>query len=130
MVELATGEYPYHNCNSPFEVMAKISTNDAPHLKGDQFTNNFKSFVNNNCLVKDVNKRPKYNILLQHPLILQYKDPDLEVDVKSWLRKATRDTLSLNKAELIPMSSLSIDHDHDSTSTTPTATTSNSITTV
>lgn len=130
LVELATGEYPYHNCNSPFEVMAKISTNDAPHLKGDQFTNNFKSFVNNNCLVKDVNKRPKYNILLQHPLILQYKDPDLEVDVKSWLRKATRDTLSLNKAELIPMSSLSIDHDHDSTSTTPTATTSNLITTV
>lgn len=128
LVELATGEYPYKKCKNEFEVMSTILYQDAPTYKldTDQFSSNFKSFVNI-CLVKDVNKRPKYNILLQHPFILQYKDPELEIDVKSWFKNAFAH--GANNGNITPMSSMSnltIDNDCESTSTTPTAT-SNSL---
>ena len=83
LVELATGEYPYKHCNTDFEVMSTILTCDAPQLTGDQFSDKFKSFVNQ-CLTKDVKKRPKYNLLLQHPFVQHYRQTD--VDVKSWFR--------------------------------------------
>lgn len=63
LVELATGQYPYKKCSSEFDVMSTILKDDAPCLVGDLWTNNFKNFVKR-CLIKDVNKRPKYSILL------------------------------------------------------------------
>lgn len=136
LVELATGEYPYKKCKNEFEVMSTILSQEAPTKKLESsefnFSRNFKSFVNK-CLVKDVNKRPKYNILLQDPFILHYKDPDTEVDVEAWFKKAMAScsSRSNSRGELTPVSSLSnltIDSvESESTSTTPTAT-SNSIT--
>ncbi len=131
LVELATGQYPYKNCNNEFEVMSTILQCDAPKLEDNdsvKFSDNFKSFVNC-CLVKDVKKRSKYNILLQHPFVLTSKETN--VDVKSWLKKSIRGhsvdepltpILNFNKLNL------PVDNDNESASTTPTATTSNSIT--
>lgn len=133
LVELATGEYPYKKCKNEFEVMSTILFQEAPtaKLESENFSSNFKSFVNK-CLVKDVNKRPKYNILLQHPFILQYKDPELEVDVESWFKKAIQDQAGSPTGHLTPVScssNLTIENESESTSTTPTAT-SNSITSI
>lgn len=116
--------------------MSTILSQEAPTKKLESgefnFSRNFKSFVNK-CLVKDVNKRPKYNILLQDPFILHYKDPETEVDVEAWFKKAMANSSSRSnsRGELTPVSSLSnltMDSvESESTSTTPTAT-SNSIT--
>jgi serine/threonine protein kinase len=84
LVELATGQYPYKSCNSEFEVMSTILQSPSPTLQGKQFSDNFKSFVNL-CLIKDVNKRPKYHILLQHPFVLEYKQKD--VNVAAWFKR-------------------------------------------
>ena len=70
LVELATGEYPYKHCNNEFEVMITILQQEAPKL-GDkiQFSDHFRTFVEK-CLLKDFNKRHKYNVLLQYPFVL------------------------------------------------------------
>ncbi len=81
LVELATGKYPYENCNSDFEIMSSILSLDAPKLEGDAYSADFKSFVNM-CLRKQVKERPKYNVLLKHPFVVYYKETD--VDVRSW----------------------------------------------
>ena len=83
LVELATGQYPYKNSTNDFEVMSTILESDAPELKGDQFSDMFKSFIKL-CLTKDVSKRPKYNTLLKHEFIRFYSEA--KVDVKSWLK--------------------------------------------
>ena len=82
LVELATGEYPYKGCRNEFEVMSKIIESPAPRLEGDQFTDEFKSFIEK-CLIRDVRQRPKYNALLQHPFVLKYKSGE-QVDVQTW----------------------------------------------
>lgn len=130
LVELATGEYPYKKCKNEFEVMSTILYQDAPVDKLEQqpgqFTKNFKLFIKK-CLEKDVSKRPKYNILLQDPFILEYKDPDMEVDVRAWFGRVIMEADSRDLTPVASMCNLSIvNHECDSTSTTPTAT-SNSI---
>jgi len=131
LVELATGEYPYKKCKNEFEVMSTILAQDAPTSKLDaaefNFSPNFKSFVGK-CLVKDVNKRPKYNILLQDPFILQSSDPGTEVSVEAWFSKVVLGSgghRSNSKGELTPVASfgnLAID-DGEFASTTPTSAT-------
>jgi serine/threonine protein kinase len=94
LVELATGEYPYKSCQSEFEVMSTILEQDAPKLEGNQFSDIFKSFVQQ-CLIKEVKKRPKYNTLLQHPFVQKYKNEN--VDVKSWFIAETKMAAAENK---------------------------------
>lgn len=82
MVELATGEFPYKNCKTDFEVLTKVLQEDPPLLPTDQsFTPEFCSFVKD-CLTKDYRKRPKYRKLLEHPFIRRYETA--EVDVATW----------------------------------------------
>ena len=124
LVELATGEYPYKHCRNEFEVMTAILTCDAPQLVGDHFTDKFKSFVNQ-CLTKDVKKRPKYNILLQHPFVQHYKQA--EVDVKSWFKNITSPQVNLkcdNSKPNTPVELFGEERDSDSLSSTPTVETS------
>ena len=46
-VELATGAFPYKNCNNDFEVLAKVVNDDPPVLlRGSGFSNDFCFFVN------------------------------------------------------------------------------------
>ena len=93
LVELAKGKYPYKHSQTEFEVMTTILTCDAPRLEGAQFTEHFKSFVNQ-CLVKDFTQRPKYAQLLEHPFVQYYKQ--CEVDVRSWFRAS----LAKNKQKM------------------------------
>ena len=57
LVELSTGQYPYSNCQNEFQVMSTIVSQEAPILRGDQFSAEFKGFIAK-CLVKDVAERP------------------------------------------------------------------------
>jgi len=86
LVELANGQYPYKHCNNEFEVMITILNEEAPKLNDNRFSDNFRNFVEK-CLIKDFNKRPKYNLLLQYPFVLEYKQQTNDVDVKSWFKQ-------------------------------------------
>lgn len=47
LVELATGVFPYSNCQTDFEVLTKVLTTDPPRLPLDQsFSDEFRDFVN------------------------------------------------------------------------------------
>ncbi|GLD72277.1 dual specificity mitogen-activated protein kinase kinase 7 isoform X3, partial [Lates japonicus] len=59
-VELATGQFPYKNCKTDFEVLTKVLQEDPPLLPLSMgFSLDFQSFVKD-CLTKDHRKRPKY----------------------------------------------------------------------
>lgn len=81
LVELATGEYPFKTYSNSFQLMCAIIDNDSPELRGDQFSQWFKEFVKT-CLIKDVEKRPKFKVLLQNPFVQFYKTEN--VNVKEW----------------------------------------------
>ncbi|NXX20713.1 MP2K7 kinase, partial [Podargus strigoides] len=84
LVELATGQFPYQNCKTDFEVLTKVLQEDPPLLPPAMgFSGDFQAFVRD-CLTKDHRKRPKYNKLLEHTFIKRYET--LEVDVASWFK--------------------------------------------
>ncbi|NXG89467.1 MP2K7 kinase, partial [Stercorarius parasiticus] len=83
-VELATGQFPYQNCKTDFEVLTKVLQEDPPLLPPAMgFSGDFQAFVRD-CLTKDHRKRPKYNKLLEHNFIKRYET--LEVDVATWFK--------------------------------------------
>lgn len=83
MVELATGQFPYQDCKTDFEVLSRVLQDEPPSLPDDgTFSPEFCSFVRQ-CLTKDYSKRPKYRKLLEHPFIKRYETK--EVDVAAWL---------------------------------------------
>lgn len=85
MVELATGQFPYQDCKTDFEVLSRVLQDEPPSLPDDgTFSPEFCSFVRQ-CLTKDYNKRPKYKKLLEHPFIKRYETK--EVDVAAWLAR-------------------------------------------
>ncbi|XP_010567197.1 PREDICTED: dual specificity mitogen-activated protein kinase kinase 7, partial [Haliaeetus leucocephalus] len=72
-VELATGQFPYQNCKTDFEVLTKVLQEDPPLLPPAMgFSGDFQAFVRD-CLTKDHRKRPKYNKLLEHNFIKRYE---------------------------------------------------------
>lgn len=89
LVELATGEFPYSNCSTEFEVLSRVMSEDPPLLPRQGFSTNFYSFVKA-CLIKDYRYRPKYNTLLKHPFILGYEQQ--EVNLAGWLAAALEDS--------------------------------------
>ncbi|XP_058393868.1 dual specificity mitogen-activated protein kinase kinase 7 isoform X3 [Diceros bicornis minor] len=92
LVELATGQFPYKNCKTDFEVLTKVLQEEPPLLPGHMgFSGDFQSFVKD-CLTKDHRKRPKYNKLLEHCFIKRYET--LEVDVASWFKDVMAKTES------------------------------------
>ncbi|EEC10618.1 mitogen-activated protein kinase kinase MKK4, putative [Ixodes scapularis] len=83
MVELATGQFPYKDCKTDFEVLSRVLQEKPPSLPNDgSFSPEFCSFVKD-CLTKDYRERPKYRELLEHPFIKRYETK--EVDVAAWL---------------------------------------------
>lgn len=85
MVELATGQFPYQDCKTDFEVLSRVLQDEPPSLPDDgTFSPEFCSFVRQ-CLTKDYNKRPKYKKLLEHAFIKRYETK--EVDVAAWLAR-------------------------------------------
>jgi len=68
LYELATGKFPYPQWKSIFHQLTVVVDSDAPRLDSERLSKEFCNFVNT-CLTKNEQERPKYNILLQHPLI-------------------------------------------------------------
>lgn len=83
LLELATGQLPYHDCQTDFEVLTKVIECDAPRLPPNCFSDRFYEFVEK-CLTKDCLLRPKYKELLELDFIRYYKETP--VDVGGWYR--------------------------------------------
>ncbi|XP_013419115.1 dual specificity mitogen-activated protein kinase kinase 7 [Lingula anatina] len=96
LVELATGQFPYTNCRTDFEVLTKVLEEDPPLLpSGSGFSSEFQSFVKE-CLAKDYRKRPKYRKLLDHPFIKKYETAD--VNVAEWFAAVQSKNTSIASA--------------------------------
>ncbi|XP_064396634.1 dual specificity mitogen-activated protein kinase kinase 7-like [Halichondria panicea] len=92
LVELATGSLPY-DCSkftTDFEFLAHIVGAPPPLPDRDSFSPLFFNFVSQ-CLTKDVDKRPNYMPLLEHPMIKEYEGRD-DVDVGLWLKSVNKKT--------------------------------------
>jgi len=94
LCELATGSFPYKDCNTEFEVLTKVIQEDPPKLPLNGFSSEFSSFVSD-CLCKNYKERPKYKKLLTHPFIVKYRE--LDVDVGAWYHKVANHTGDPNK---------------------------------
>uniref|UniRef100_A0A8C7F047 Dual specificity mitogen-activated protein kinase kinase 7 n=1 Tax=Oncorhynchus kisutch TaxID=8019 RepID=A0A8C7F047_ONCKI len=96
LVELATGQFPYKNCKTDFEVLTKVLQEDPPSLPlSMDFSLDFQSFVKDCAfclLTKDHRKRPKYHKLLEHSFIRRYEV--LVVDVAGWFQAVMERTES------------------------------------
>lgn len=87
LVELATGIFPYKNCQTDFEVLAKVIEEDPPSLPDSpSFSPEFKSFVQQ-CLMKNYRQRPKYAKLLEHPFLVRWARAEVRVD--RWFAEVT-----------------------------------------
>jgi len=87
LVELATGVFPYRGCRNEFEVLMKIMHEPSPSLPPNQgFSDEFQSFVNA-CLQKDLQYRPKFQALLEHPFLCRYERE--MTDVAGWYSNVT-----------------------------------------
>ncbi|XP_029440449.1 dual specificity mitogen-activated protein kinase kinase 7 isoform X3 [Rhinatrema bivittatum] len=99
LVELATGQFPYKNCKTDFEVLTKVLQEEPPLLPSNMgFSVHFQSFVKD-CLTKDHRRRPKYNKLLEHTFIRRYET--LEVDVTSWFKDVMAKTESPRTSSIL-----------------------------
>lgn len=99
-MEVATGHFPYPRWSSVFEQLHQVVNGDPPRLatndNGNTFTAEFVNFVNTwyvSChilyhnldndsrfsLIKEEQKRPKYNKLLQDPFIVKAQKEEVDV---------------------------------------------------
>lgn len=81
IVELATNQFPY-TWRNPFEMLKQVVQGDAPQLPADKFSPELQDFVAQ-CLKKDVQQRPRYSQLLDHPFI-QRAEPT-QVDMEGFI---------------------------------------------
>ena len=74
LIEMAQMEPPYHEM-SPMRVLLKIQKSEPPKLdKPSKWSREFVDFVRL-CLIKDPNKRPRAEELLEHPFVREARDP-------------------------------------------------------
>lgn len=86
LVELATAVFPYQDCKTDFEVLAKVINQDPPRLPLNQgFSLEFQDFVSC-CLKKEHHLRPKYKELKKHAFFKKYQTS--QVSVSDWYKKA------------------------------------------
>ena len=96
MVELATGQFPYKDCKTEFEVLTKVIEEDPPCLPPNQgFSTEFRSFVRD-CLLKNHKERPKYKKLLEHPFIVKYRSVE-DREVGAWYSQVSNHSGDPNK---------------------------------
>ncbi|KAL8625838.1 Dual specificity mitogen-activated protein kinase kinase 7 [Nucella lapillus] len=86
LVELATGEFPYKNCRTDFEVLTKVLQEEPPQL-AKHFSDDLRSFVKD-CLTKDYKRRPKYKRLLEHAFIRRSEAE--VVDTAAWFAEVSQ----------------------------------------
>ncbi|KAK9879006.1 hypothetical protein WA026_003819 [Henosepilachna vigintioctopunctata] len=101
LVELATGVFPYQDCKTDFEVLAKVINQDPPSLPVKQgFSEDFRDFVSC-CLRKQHQQRPKYRELKKQSFIKKFEVVD--VDVGQWFKKAVEEAeMSANRQNITP----------------------------
>ncbi|EDO48408.1 predicted protein [Nematostella vectensis] len=87
MIELSTGVFPYPKWNSVFDQLSQVVDGDPPQLSNTPEMMRSPELLNfvNICLSKEVEKRPKYNELLNHQFIQLYQERP--VDVGAWLQE-------------------------------------------
>ena len=96
LVELATGQFPYKDCKTEFEVLTKVIEEDPPCLPPNQgFSTEFRSFVRD-CLLKNHKERPKYKKLLEHPFIVKYRSVE-DREVGAWYSQVSNHSGDPNK---------------------------------
>lgn len=82
VIELATGKFPYPPWESVFDQLASVVEGNPPALPDtDLYTPKFKDFIHQ-CLIKDVDLRPKYKALIAHPFFEEHDSSN--VDIQSW----------------------------------------------
>lgn len=82
VIELATGKFPYPPWESVFDQLASVVEGLPPALPDtDLYTPNFKDFILQ-CLIKDVDLRPKYKALIAHPFFVE--NDQSSVDIQTW----------------------------------------------
>lgn len=80
MVELATGHFPYEG--SDFQIISSILELPSPSLKtSDGYSEDFCNLVDL-CLKRNVEERPRYDSILNHPFILNNERAG--TDVSKW----------------------------------------------
>ncbi|CAL8071924.1 unnamed protein product [Calicophoron daubneyi] len=65
-IEMAELEPPYFSATNPMAALYQIASNDAPHLTGGDWSDEFRDFIRF-VLQKDVNERPFCGQALAHP---------------------------------------------------------------
>lgn len=87
LIELATGNFPYSNCQTDFEMLTLILDSESPALPSSmQFSMDFRRFVNL-CCTKKYENRPKYRDLLSQEFIARYERT--QVDIGGWLKSVS-----------------------------------------
>ncbi|KAK7492791.1 hypothetical protein BaRGS_00015929, partial [Batillaria attramentaria] len=81
VVELATNNYPFSWTNA-FQMMKQVVQEDPPSLPTDRFSTELQDFVAQ-CLQKNVEARPKYKQLLEHPFLK--RATETQVDLKEYI---------------------------------------------
>ena len=66
-IEMAMGAPPYSNL-PPYPAMLKITQQDPPNVPESKFSKDFRDFIHQ-CLIKDVNKRPRISELMKHAFL-------------------------------------------------------------
>jgi serine/threonine protein kinase len=79
MSELSIGKFPYPEVPGNFFLQIKqVCEDEPPRLPEDtdRFSPEYRNFIVQ-CLQKEYDKRPNYSTLMQHPIIVKYKDEDI-----------------------------------------------------
>jgi len=97
LIELATGSFPYSNCQTDFEMLTRIIDSEPPTLPNSmKFSMDFRRFVNL-CCTKSYEKRPKYRNLLGQEFIARYERTP--VDIGGWLTSVLKQDSSSNDSQ-------------------------------
>ncbi len=92
VMECLLGYYPYiiynNNAlpNSVWIVHELIENNPIPSLSSELYSEELIDFIKQ-CLIKDINKRPKAAVLINHPFIQKYSNESYyRQDLVNWIK--------------------------------------------
>ena len=92
VMECILGYYPYiiYNNNklpnSVWIVHELIENNPIPYLSPDVYSKELIDFINQ-CLIKDINLRPKAAVLINHPFIQKYSNcSSYKEELACWIK--------------------------------------------
>lgn len=93
-IELAERKPPYFNMNA-MAALYHIAQNDAPSLQSQEWSQTFRSFVDE-CLNKNPLNRPTSYKLLSHPIVKKQRTTNVLVELIARTKAAVRELDNLN----------------------------------